>query len=110
MFRVTSFDPADPPKDANGDIDHHSDFWEENSFNGFWTTGSRTVRHGAVQGLHLGPPSELKTQTHRDILLNFVIEPEVAFMELEGNMDLAEQLMRYVIEYVMAKAEEDLVF
>ena len=57
--------------------------------------------------LHL----ELKTLTLQDTSLSsWMIEPEVAFMDLAGNMDLAEDFMKYVISYVLEHNAEDLAF
>jgi asparaginyl-tRNA synthetase len=54
-----------------------------------------------------GPTLEQKTQ-HHAICRIWMIEPEVAFNDLDDNMDLAEDFIQYVIKYTMDKCAEDL--
>ncbi len=55
--------------------------------------------------------SEQKTQIHQDILAEFwMIEPEMAFYDINDNMDLAEDLLKYLIKYALDNCIDDLEF
>lgn len=112
MFRVSTLDPANPPKTDEGDIDWKKDF--------FGKEASLTVS-GQLEGeLAALAMSEIYTfgptfraensNTTRHLSEFWMIEPEMAFYELDDNMDLAEEFLKYLIQYALDNCMEDLEF
>ena len=112
MFRVTTADPANPVKNENGDVDHSRDFFgKETHLTVSGQLEAELFAMGLSKVYTFGPTFRAEnSNTSRHLAEFWMIEPEVAFMELEGNMTLAENLMRYVIGYVMEYGDEDLIF
>ncbi len=112
MFQITTLDLANPPKDENGNIDYSEDF--------FGKRASLTVS-GQLQGeimahafgkiYTFGPTFRAeKSYTQRHAAEFWMVEPEIAFADLNDNMNLAENMIKFVIKYVMANCEQDLAF
>ena len=112
MFRVTNFDIANPPKDENGQLDFKQDF--------FGKATNLTVS-GQLEGelaamafsdiYTFGPTFRAEnSNTARHLAEFWMIEPEMAFCELKDNMDLAEELLQYVINYALENNSEDVAF
>lgn len=112
MFRVTTADPANPVRNENGDVDHSRDFFgKETHLTVSGQLEAELFAMGLSKVYTFGPTFRAEnSNTSRHLAEFWMIEPEVAFMELEGNMTLAENLMRYVIGYVMEYGDEDLIF
>lgn len=112
MFRVTNFDLQNMPKDENGDIDFKQDF--------FGKPVNLTVSgqlEGELAALALGqiytfgPTFRAEnSNTSRHLAEFWMIEPEVAFNDLEDNMNLAEDMLKYICQYVMDNCADDLKF
>lgn len=112
MFRVTTLDQTNPPRTPDGKIDFSKDF--------FGTPASLTVS-GQLEAecmamafgqvYTFGPTFRAeKSYTQRHAAEFWMIEPEIAFADLEDVMQLAEAMMKYVIRYVMDTCPQDLDF
>ncbi len=112
MFHVTNFDIANPPKDENGKVDYKQDF--------FGKSVNLTVS-GQLEGelaamafsdiYTFGPTFRAEnSNTARHLAEFWMIEPEMAFYELKDNMDLAEEMLQYVIKYALDNNLEDIQF
>ena len=112
MFHVTNFDIANPPKDENGAIDYKQDF--------FGKSVNLTVS-GQLEGelaamafsdIYTFGPTFIaeNSNTARHLAEFWMIEPEMAFYELKDNMDLAEEMLQYVIKYALDNNLEDITF
>ncbi|MBL7917782.1 MAG: asparagine--tRNA ligase, partial [Bacteroidia bacterium] len=112
MFHVTNFDISNPPKTETGEVDYKQDF--------FGKPANLTVS-GQLEGelaamafsdiYTFGPTFRAEnSNTARHLAEFWMIEPEMAFYDLNDNMDLAEALLKYVIEYALEKCGDDIEF
>ena len=112
MFQVTTLDLENLPKNEEGNIDYHSDF--------FAAKTSLTVS-GQLEGetfatafrniYTFGPTFRAEnSNTSRHLSEFWMIEPEIAFADLEDNMQLAEDLIKYVFAYVLEHAPDEMDF
>ena len=112
MFHVTNFDISNPPKDENGQIDYKHDF--------FGKPANLTVS-GQLEGelaalafsdiYTFGPTFRAEnSNTTRHLAEFWMIEPEMAFSDLNDNMNLAEEMLQYVINYALKKSHDDIEF
>ncbi len=112
MFRVTTMNPENPPKDENGAIDYGKDFFGKETnltVSGQLEAESYAMALGKVYTF--GPTFRAEnSNTTRHLAEFWMIEPEVAFMDLNGNMDLAEDFIKSVIRYVLEHCKDDLEF
>ena len=112
MFRVTNLNTKNPPLNDDGDIDYSKDFFgkETNlSVSGQLEAEAYAMSLGKVYTF--GPTFRAEnSNTSRHLAEFWMIEPEVAFMDLAGNMDLAEDFMKSVIKYILDHNREDLEF
>jgi len=112
MFQVTTLDIEHPPKNPDGTIDYKNDF--------FGKPANLTVSgqlEGELAALALsniytfGPTFRAEnSNTTRHLAEFWMIEPEMAFYDLNDNMDLAEDLLKYVVKYGLEYCQEDLEF
>jgi len=112
MFRVTTMDVENPPKDENGDIDYSQDFFgKETNLTVSGQLEAETYAMALGKVYTFGPTFRAEnSNTTRHLAEFWMIEPEVAFMDLEGNMDLAEDFIKSVIKDVLVKCKEDIAF
>lgn len=112
MFRVTTMDPASPPRDASGAIDYSADFFGQPT--NLTVSGQLEAELAALalgKVYTFGPTFRAEnSNTTRHLAEFWMIEPEVAFNELNENMDLAEDLLRYLIQYALDHCADDLNF
>ena len=112
MFRITTIDPADPPRTEDGAVDYTQDF--------FGRPASLTVS-GQLEGecmamafgkiYTFGPTFRAeKSNTARHAAEFWMIEPEIAFADLEDDMELATRMIKYVISYVLETCPDDMRF
>jgi asparaginyl-tRNA synthetase len=109
-FRVTNLDLNNLPKDEKGEIDFKQDFFGKTT--NLTVSGQLEGELGAM-GLGkiytFGPTFRAEnSNTTRHLAEFWMIEPEMAFYDLNDNMDLAEALMKYCINYVLEKNADDL--
>ncbi|MEN5235278.1 asparagine--tRNA ligase [Sphingobacterium faecium] len=112
MFRVTSLDLNNIPRTENGDIDFKEDFFGKSTN---LTVSGQLEGELAAMALGniytFGPTFRAEnSNTTRHLAEFWMIEPEMAFYELEDNMDLAEDLLKYVIKYALDTCPEEIEF
>ncbi len=112
MFRVTSFEDNKAPVTDDGNIDYSKDFFGKETnltVSGQLEAEAYAMALGKVYTF--GPTFRAEnSNTTRHLAEFWMIEPEVAFMDLDGNMDLAEDFIKSVLSYVLEHCEEDLAF
>lgn len=112
MFQVTSLPLDSLPKDANGQIDYKQDFFgKATNLTVSGQLEGETYAMALGQIYTFGPTFRAEnSNTSRHLAEFWMIEPEVAFNDLDDNMDLAEDFIQYVIKYTMERCEDDLKF
>ena len=112
MFRVTTLDPKNPPLNEDGMVDYSKDFFgKETNLTVSGQLEAETYAMALGKVYTFGPTFRAEnSNTSRHLSEFWMIEPEVAFMDLAGNMDLAEDFMKYVISYILNNNIEDLNF
>lgn len=112
MFRVTTLDLNNPPRTESGDINFKEDFFGRST--NLTVSGQLEGELGAMAFGDIytfGPTFRAEnSNTARHLAEFWMIEPEMAFYELEDNMDLAEAFIKFVIGYVLENNREDLDF
>jgi asparaginyl-tRNA synthetase len=112
IFRVSTLDQKDPPLTEDGEIDHSKNFFgKETNLTVSGQLEAETYAMSLGKVYTFGPTFRAEnSNTSRHLAEFWMIEPEVAFMDLAGNMDLAESFMKSVISYVLEHNKEDLAF
>ncbi len=112
MFRVTTLDPKNPPLDEAGNVDYSKDFFgKETNLTVSGQLEAETYAMALGKVYTFGPTFRAEnSNTSRHLAEFWMIEPEVAFMDLSGNMDLAEDFLKSVLSYVLEHNAEDLAF
>ena len=112
MFRVSTLDQKNPPLTEEGAIDHSKNFFGKDTnltVSGQLEAETYAMSLGKVYTF--GPTFRAEnSNTSRHLSEFWMIEPEVAFMDLAGNMDLAEDFLKSVLTYVLDHHAEDLEF
>ncbi|MDR1631324.1 MAG: asparagine--tRNA ligase [Dysgonamonadaceae bacterium] len=112
MFQVTILDPENTPKTPEGKIDYSQDFFGRHT--NLTVSGQLEGELGAMAlgGIYtFGPTFRAEnSNTPRHLAEFWMIEPEVAFFDINDNMDLAEDFLKYVISYVMEHGKDDIEF
>jgi asparaginyl-tRNA synthetase len=111
-FHVTNFDLDNPPKTETGEIDFKQDFFGRPT--NLTVSGQLEGELGAMALSDIytfGPTFRAEnSNTTRHLAEFWMIEPEVAFNDLVDNMDLAEDMLKYVIKYALDKNKDDIEF
>lgn len=112
MFKVTSLDSKNPPLTDDGKVDYSKDFFgKETNLTVSGQLEAETYAMSLGKVYTFGPTFRAEnSNTSRHLAEFWMIEPEVAFMDLAGNMDLAEDFMKSVITYILKNNREDLDF
>ncbi|HIY55531.1 MAG TPA: asparagine--tRNA ligase [Candidatus Dorea merdavium] len=112
MFRVTTLDLENVPKDKEGHVDYSQDFFgKETSLTVSGQLNGETYAQAFRNIYTFGPTFRAEnSNTTRHAAEFWMIEPEIAFADLEDNMDLAESMLKYVINYVLEAAPEEMNF
>ncbi len=112
MFQVTGLDLNNLPKKEDGKIDYTKDFFgKETNLTVSGQLEAETFAMSLGKVYTFGPTFRAEnSNTSRHLSEFWMIEPEVAFMDLAGNMDLAENFLKSVILYVLENNKEDLAF
>ena len=112
MFRVSTLDPLNPPKTEDGKIDYSQDFFGRET--NLTVSGQLEGELGALalgKIYTFGPTFRAEnSNTTRHLAEFWMIEPEMAFFELEDNMNLAEDFVKSVIGYALEHCADDLAF
>ncbi|WP_372366116.1 asparagine--tRNA ligase [Candidatus Uabimicrobium sp. HlEnr_7] len=112
MFRVSTLDAINPPLNEKKEVDYTKDFFaEETSLTVSGQLEAELFASALSKVYTFGPTFRAEnSNTARHLAEFWMIEPEMAFCDLAGNMDLAEEFIRYVIKYVLENCEEDMQF
>ncbi len=112
MFNVTTLDIANPPRTEDGAVDYSQDFYGKPC--NLTVSGQLEGELGALalgQIYTFGPTFRAEnSNTPRHLSEFWMIEPEMAFYELEDNMELAEDFLKYLIKYALDNCREDIEF
>ncbi len=112
MFRVTTLDPANPPRLENGEVDYSEDFFGKSA--GLTVSGQLNAENFAMAFGNVytfGPTFRAeKSNTQRHAAEFWMIEPEMAFCDLAGDMDVAEAMIKFVIRTVLARCPQEMDF
>lgn len=112
MFRVTTLPAENPPKNDEGNIDYTQDFFGRET--NLTVSGQLEGELGAMALSRIytfGPTFRAEnSNTTRHLAEFWMIEPEIAFAELEDNMEVAEDFVKSVISYVLENCADDLAF
>ena len=112
MFNVTTLDPKKLPKNEDGSIDRSKDFFGK--ITNLTVSGqleAETYAMALGKVYTFGPTFRAEnSNTTRHLSEFWMIEPEVAFNNLDDNMDLAEDFIKSVISYVLENCKDDLAF
>lgn len=112
MFRVSTLDPINPPKTEDGKIDYKQDFFgRETNLTVSGQLEAETYAMSLGKVYTFGPTFRAEnSNTARHLAEFWMIEPEVAFNDLDANMDLAEDFIKNIIKYAMSHCQADLTF
>jgi asparaginyl-tRNA synthetase len=110
LFRVTTIDPKSPPRREDGDVDYAKDFFARSTY---LTVSGQLEAEAFACALSkvytFGPTFRAEnSNTSRHANEFWMIEPEMAFCDLRGNMDLAEQIVKYLIYDIRSNCVEEL--
>lgn len=112
MFQVTTLDMKKPPLTPEGNIDYTEDFFGKAT--NLTVSGQLEGELGAMalgKIYTFGPTFRAEnSNTPRHLAEFWMIEPEVAFNDLQDNMDLAEEMMKYLIGYALENCADDIAF
>ena len=112
QFRVSTLDMKNPPIDDNGKIDYRKDFFGKETnltVSGQLEAEAYAMSMGKVYTF--GPTFRAEnSNTSRHLSEFWMIEPEVAFMDIKGNMKLAEDFLKYILTYIINNNIDDLTF
>ncbi|MCP4977916.1 MAG: asparagine--tRNA ligase [Maribacter sp.] len=112
MFRVTTLDSKNPPLNDDGKVNYKEDFFGKETnltVSGQLEAEAYAMALGKVYTF--GPTFRAEnSNTSRHLAEFWMIEPEMAFYDLDANMDLAEDFIKYVIGYIIEHCNEDLQF
>lgn len=112
MFSVTGFDLNEVPRTEDGSVDYESDFFgKKTSLTVSGQLNVETAMMGLGRVYTFGPTFRAEnSNTKRHLAEFWMVEPEVAFNDLEDNIDLAEDFLKFVISYVLENCKDDLEF
>lgn len=112
LFRVTTLDPQYPPLTDDNEVDFSKDFFGKKAH--LTVSGQLEAELGALalsDVYTFGPTFRAEhSHTTRHLAEFWMIEPEMAFADINDNMDLAESMLKYLIRYLLDHCEEDLAF
>ena len=112
MFRVTTLDPKDPPLCPDGTVDFSQDFFgKETNLTVSGQLNAETYAMAFKNVYTFGPTFRAEnSNTTRHAAEFWMIEPEMAFADLTDDMALAESMIKYIINYVLENAPEEMAF
>lgn len=112
MFQVSTLNMANPPRTEEGKIDYSEDFFGRST--NLTVSGQLEGELGAMAlgGIYtFGPTFRAEnSNTPRHLAEFWMIEPEIAFYDINDNMNLAEDFLKYVISYAMKHCKDDIEF
>ena len=110
MFRVSILDPQNPPTLESGEVDYSKDFFGKETN---LTVSGQLEVEAFAQSMSLvytfGPTFRAEnSNTSRHLAEFWMIEPEMAWYDLNDNMDLAEEFLKYLVDYALTNCQDDL--
>ncbi|NNC85597.1 MAG: asparagine--tRNA ligase [Bacteroidia bacterium] len=112
MFRVSTLSPTNPPLNENGDVNYEEDFFGKET--NLTVSGQLEAELGALalsKVYTFGPTFRAEnSNTTRHLAEFWMIEPEMAFYDITDNMDLAEEFLKYMVQYILNNCKDDLEF
>ncbi|MCP4158157.1 MAG: asparagine--tRNA ligase [bacterium] len=112
MFRVSTLDPVNPPTTEEGQVDYKEDFFGKET--NLTVSGQLAVENFCMAFRNVytfGPTFRAEnSNTARHAAEFWMVEPEIAFADLKDDMQLAEEMMKYICKYVMENAPEEMEF
>jgi len=112
MFRVSVLDSKNPPLNENGEIDYTKDFFGKET--NLTVSGQLEAELAALalsKVYTFGPTFRAEnSNTARHLAEFWMIEPEVAFFDLNDDMNLAEEMLKYLVKYALENCSDDLQF
>jgi len=112
MFQVTSLPINDAPQTEEGHVDYSRDFFKQKTH--LTVSGQLEAEVGAMalsKVYTFGPTFRAEnSNTSRHLAEFWMIEPEIAFADIHDNMDVAEKMLKYILDYVLKSCDEDLEF
>jgi len=112
MFSVSTLDKKNPPLQENGEIDYSQDFFEkETNLTVSGQLEAETYAMALGKVYTFGPTFRAEnSNTSRHLAEFWMIEPEMAFYDLDANMDLAEDFIKSILRYILEHCKDDLEF
>jgi asparaginyl-tRNA synthetase len=112
MFRVTTLDPANPPRNDKNEVDFTKDFFDRPSYLTVSGQLEAEIYATALGKVYtFGPTFRAEnSNTSRHLAEFWMIEPEMAFFDLDDNMDLAERFLKRVFNDALTKCGDDMEF
>jgi asparaginyl-tRNA synthetase len=112
MFRVTTLDMKNPPKGADGAIDYTEDFFgKETNLTVSGQLEGELFAMALSKIYTFGPTFRAEnSNTPRHLAEFWMIEPEMAFYDVNDNMDLAEDFLKYLVKYALDNCKDDIDF
>ena len=112
MFRVTTLDLNNLPKNEDGTVDFSKDFFgKETNLTVSGQLSAETFAMAFRNVYTFGPTFRAEnSNTARHAAEFWMIEPEMAFADLQDNMEMAEEMLKYIIQYVLENAPEEMAF
>jgi asparaginyl-tRNA synthetase len=112
LFRVSALDAANPPRGEDDGVDFSRDFFARETF--LTVSGQLEAEIGALALTNVytfGPTFRAEnSNTSRHLAEFWMIEPEMAFCDLRGNMDLAEEFLKEILGAVLESCPDDMAF
>ena len=112
LFRVTTIDPDKPPRTPQGGIDYAQDFFGRQTF--LTVSGQLEVEIGALALTNVyafGPTFRAEnSNTSRHLAEFWMVEPEMAFCDLEGDVAVAEAFLKHLFRAVLERCPDDMAF
>ena len=112
MFHITTLDAENPPRTEDGRVDYSKDFFGKKTsltVSGQLNAESMALAFGKVYTF--GPTFRAEnSNTPRHAAEFWMLEPEIAFADLNDNMDLAEAMLKYAIRYVLDNCPDEMAF
>lgn len=112
MFRVTTLDAKNPPRNEKGEVDFTQDFFGRQAH--LTVSGQLEGEIGALALSNVytfGPTFRAEnSNTSRHLAEFWMIEPEMAFCDIQGDMDLAEEFLKDIIKHVLKSCPDDMEF
>lgn len=112
MFRVTTLDMEKPPKNPQGKVDYAQDFFASPAYLTVSGQLNGEIYACALSDIYtFGPTFRAEnSNTSRHLAEFWMIEPEIAFADINDNMDNAESYLKYVLNYILQNCPEDMQF